>query len=127
MSAARISGRLRTARLLAAAGCTSAALGALALLSPACRGSDWVAGRDLIAPPRRVAQALGEPLLPPADEIDPASVPRLDPPRHVRPCCSFGMDLRVEYQGAIVPGYVKANVTGPDELGHHEYDNGFVS
>lgn len=97
------------------------------LLFAGCRGPSWTAGPDVLAPPRRVAEALGDPLAPPLEEIDPAAIPRLDPPRHVRPCCSFGMDLRVVYQGVPVPGYRKGNITSVDELGHHEYDHGFVA
>jgi hypothetical protein len=98
-----------------------------ALLAAGCRGASWTAGPDVIAPQHRVAEALGDPLAPPLDTFDPDSIPHLDPPRHVRPCCSFGMDQRVVYQGVEIPGYRKGNVTSTDDLGHHEYDHGFVA
>ena len=102
-------------------------VGLAALLATGCRGASWTVGPDVIAPARRVAEALGDPTAPPLETLDPGSIPRLDPPRNVRPCCSFGMDQRVVYQGVEIPGYRKGNVTSPDDLGHHEYDHGFVA
>lgn len=129
MSKAPIPGARRVRRSPAAAfGPVATALGALALLLAAgCRGPTWAAGADLIVPPRRVAKALGDPVVPPLDTFDPSSVPDMDPPTHTRPCCSFGMDLRVQYEGVLVPGYVKANLVSATQLGRHEYDHGMVS
>ena len=94
-------------------------------LLAAC-GAGWQADPDLLAPPRRVAAALGDPLRPGEDQIDPTGIPVLEPPTHVRPCCQLGMDQRVKLGGAEVPGYRRPNVTGVDELGNHSYDSGLV-
>lgn len=92
-----------------------------------CRGPTWQAGPDVLAPPRRVAAALGDPLAPDGNTVDPADVPQIPPPKGVRPCCSFGMDQRVKYQGVLVPGFTRPNIVSVDELGAHAYDNGPVS
>lgn len=92
-----------------------------------CRGPTWQVGPDLLAPPRRVAAALGDPMAPDAAAVDPGDVPVIAPPRNTRPCCSFGMDQKIRIQGVLVPGFARPNVVAVDELGAHAYDNGFVS
>jgi hypothetical protein len=99
---------------------------AAAPLVTACGGAGWQADPDLLAPPRKVAAALGDPLRPGEDVIDPTGIPVLDPPTHVRPCCQLGMDQRVKLGGAEVPGYSRGNILGVDELGAHSYDSGLV-
>lgn len=91
-----------------------------------CGAAGWQADPDLLAPPRKVAAALGDPLRPSEDAIDPTGIPVLDPPTHVRPCCQLGMDQRVKLGGAEVPGYSRGNVISVDETGHHAYDGGMV-
>lgn len=73
-----------------------------------------------------VATALGDDG--PVEETgDPSQVPKLPAPHRVRPCCAFGMDLRTKLGGVEVPGYTVGNILGVEELGRHEYDNGFLT
>lgn len=97
------------------------------LLAAGCRGPGWEAGPDLLAPPRQVALALGDPLAWRAGTVDPVDMPDIKQPKHVRPCCAFGMDLKTKFQGVLVAGYTVANVISAEDLGHHEYDNGFIT
>lgn len=95
--------------------------------SAGCRGPTWQVGPDILAPPRRVASALGDPIAPDASAVDPADVPQIAPPKGVRPCCSFGMDQRISLNGVVVPGFSRPNVVAVEELGAHAYDNGPAS
>ncbi|MBK8256819.1 MAG: DUF4056 domain-containing protein [Polyangiaceae bacterium] len=97
-----------------------------ALVTTGCRGAGWNVAPEFIAPPHRVALALGDSSTD-AGAFDSTKLPAFDPPTHVRPCCAFGMDLETTFQGAKVPGYRMENVTSLDSLGHHEYDNGAIA
>jgi hypothetical protein len=101
---------------------------ALPLLAGAAAGcaSSWQAEPGLLAPPRLVAAALGDALRAEEDAIDPTGIPVLEPPTHVRPCCQLGMDQRVKLGDVEVPGFVRPNVLGIEELGNHSYDSGLV-
>ncbi len=80
-------------------------------------------GASILAPPREVARALGEPGADP-DVFDVRSVPRVPAPESTRPCCAFGMDLGVAVAGKVVPGFTVPNVKSASDLGPHEYDKG---
>lgn len=61
--------------------------------------------------------------------IDPDSVsenlvaPDVPVPQRLRPCCAFGVDLRVAVGRTPVPGFSLGNVVGADDLGPHNYDS----
>ena len=93
------------------------------VLGAACGGPSWQPGRGLMAKSRLVAAALGDPVEL-ARPFDPASVPVFPPPRTIRPCCVFGMDLKAQVGVMRIPGYQIGNITAVSELGPHEYDNG---
>lgn len=103
-----------------------AALAAAPLLT-ACGTAGWQVDTDLLAPPRKVAAALGDPLQPGEEAVDPGGIPSFDPPSHVRPCCQLGMDQRVKVAGVQVPGYRRGNVISVEDLGHHSYDSGLIA
>lgn len=90
-----------------------------------CRGAAWHPGPSILAPPHRVAEALGETL--PLAELDLAALPVPDPPSHTRPCCAFGMDLGVDLAGVRLPAYQVGNLLSWEQIGPHEYDNGAVT
>jgi hypothetical protein len=71
-----------------------------------------------------VAQALNDPAELPGERVQPDSIPDLKPPTRIRPCCLFGMDLKVKVGAAPIPGYQIENIRGPKELGPHGYDKG---
>lgn len=54
------------------------------------------------------------------------SVPGIDPPIHLRPCCAFGMDLKTSLYSIPIPFVRVKNIVDPDELGLHTYDAGLV-
>jgi hypothetical protein len=84
-----------------------------------CTSAPWHAGRDLFAPRYRVAEALGEPG---SEPIDDPQAPVITPPRSLRPCCAFGMDLHL--RGVPQPLYRIGNVTSAEDLGRHKYGAG---
>lgn len=95
-------------------------------LATGCASSGWQLDPDVLVSPRDVAAALGDPLRPDEDVIDPTGIPLLDPPTHVRPCCQLGMDQRVKLGDVEVPGYERGNVLSVEDLGKHSYDSGLV-
>ena len=110
----------------AAARCS--ALGGIAatLALGGCVANGWRNEAKTLVTEAQVAAALGE-TSDTQEPFDPGAVPQMQPPQHVRPCCSFGMDLKVKVAGVTVPGFSKGNILGPDDLGSHEYDNGAVT
>jgi hypothetical protein len=58
--------------------------------------------------------------------MHPSEVADIPQPTHFRPCCAFGADLHVRIGFVHIPGLKLPNVLGPDQLGHHYYDNGLV-
>ena len=96
------------------------------LALPGCVAKSWENEPKTLVTDAQVAAALGD-RGDALEPFDPASVPQMDPPAHVRPCCSFGMDLKVKVGAVTVPGYTKGNIVGVDGLGRHEYDNGTVT
>jgi hypothetical protein len=94
----------------------------------------WMAGchdRGWDAPNARAPQAAVTRALGDTDfrqsEAEASSAPDLASPKGLRPCCAFGTDLGVEMAGVAVPLFALANVVGPEDLGPHRYDNGYLS
>ncbi|MGC4119159.1 MAG: DUF4056 domain-containing protein [Myxococcales bacterium] len=108
--------------------CRSAALGLLfsTLGLSACAGINWSAGHAMLAPEQDVAAALGESAAL-VEPFDPSAVPEVQQPNKTRPCCGFGMDLRIAIGGARVLLYSVPNIQAVEDLGRHEYDNGALS
>lgn len=93
--------------------------GVLTSLS-ACGSPGWEAGRAVLADPRSVAAALGDPA--PDARLAVRDLPDIGLPHHARLCCALGMDLEVDFAGLQVPFFVVGGVVGADELGAHGYD-----
>ena len=55
-----------------------------------------------------------------------AKVPDIPVRKSLRPCRAFGSDIRVEVGGIPIPGITIANIIGPQDVGHHEYDAGMI-
>jgi hypothetical protein len=99
-----------------------------ALLLAACRGPTWQVGSQLLVTNRQVQEALNDPLSgAPEPPFNPNAAPLFDAPGKTRPCCPFGMDLKVKVGAVTVPGYAKDNILDLHEIGKHEYDNGAVT
>lgn len=81
-------------------------------------GGGWSSSSALLADPRRVAEALGDP---PPDTDTADLLPELADPGHPRTCCAFGMDLHVDVASIEVPFFTVGNVMGVDDLGAHAY------
>jgi hypothetical protein len=104
------------------------ALAALALASAplaGCLATTWGGGKAYVSE-QALSAALGDDA-PSVDKPDRAALPVLQAPHHVRPCCAFGMDLPTKIAGVPIPGYTVGNILDVEELGRHEYDNGFVT
>lgn len=86
------------------------------LLVTGC-GGGWTSDSALIADPRRVAEALGDP----PGETRAAELPVLGEPGHPRPCCAFGMDMHVDFASIEVPFFEVGNVMSAEDLGRHAY------
>jgi hypothetical protein len=95
-------------------------LGSLALLGTAC-APKWHSATLVDA--RAVARALHDPVVL-ATPFDPAAVPEFDPPKKVRPCCAFGVDLKASVGPVPVPLYENENMVSPEKIGPHGYDKG---
>lgn len=89
------------------------------LLSVGC-ASQWTAGPTVLADPRAVALALGDP--PPSARTNASDLPHVAAPHHDRSCCAFGMDMHVDFAGMAVPFFEVGNIIAPDALGRHAYD-----
>lgn len=77
----------------------------------------------LMVDSREVARALRDPANIEAN-FDPSTVPVIDPPEKLRPCCAFGQDLRAQVGSLPVPIYSNENIRAAHELGPHGYDKG---
>lgn len=51
-------------------------------------------------------------------------LPPLPPPDRLRPCCTFGHDLRVRALGVPIPLFRLGNIVDPAQLGRHRYNGG---
>ena len=72
------------------------------------------------------AALVSDPNYPYIWDIHREMTPVFDPPVHLRPCCAFGMDLKVRLTGLPIPIYRVANVVSSQDLGPHVYDAGFA-
>lgn len=99
-----------------------AALGA----SGCVKAPVWQTPAALRAPDSAVAAALGD-VGRSARPIDPALIPGLPMPSHLRPCCAFGTDLKVTLGTVPIPGFTLDNMRGPDDLGPHTYNRGVLT
>lgn len=93
----------------------------------ACSSPRWDVTSTIRAPDVDVATALGDTSSEDASGLAAADIPEIALPHGVRPCCVFGTDLEVEIGFVPVPGVELGNLLGPDDLGAHRYDNGFLS
>jgi hypothetical protein len=93
----------------------------------ACRSPQWEVTSKLRAPDADVAGALGDTSSENAQGFVADDIPEIAYPRALRPCCAFGADLHVAVGLVPVPGVEIGNLLGPDELGPHRYDNGYLS
>ncbi len=59
--------------------------------------------------------------------LRPTGAPNIPMPRHLRPCCDFGYDLRLRYTFLPIPIYRITNLKTIDEIGLHRYDSGVVT
>jgi hypothetical protein len=59
--------------------------------------------------------------------LRPTGAPNIPMPRHLRPCCDFGYDLRLRYTLLPIPVYRISNLKTIDEIGPHRYDSGVVT
>jgi len=78
---------------------------------------------SLLANTQQVARALGDP----ADigqPFDPKNLPKIDPPKALRPCCAFGADLKAKVGPVPVPFFRLENIRGLKEIGPHGYNKG---
>ena len=59
--------------------------------------------------------------------LRPTGVPNIPAPKHLRPCCDFGYNLRLRYGFLPIPGYRITNIKTIDEVGPHDYDSAVVT
>ncbi|MGH8657655.1 MAG: DUF4056 domain-containing protein, partial [Gammaproteobacteria bacterium] len=97
------------------------------LVFPGCERERWEVEGEVRAPDADVAAALGDTSHQDNSQLGPKDIPTIHYPRSLRPCCAFGHDLKVKVDGMPVPGVEIGNVLGPDQVGKHRYDNGFLS
>ncbi len=98
----------------------------LSLAGAGCHRDQWEASAKARAPEYAVTKALGD-MRRGTGDVSPESVPVINPPAKLRPCCAFGVDLRVALGRTLIPGVEIGNVTGKDKLGPHRFNNGFIS
>jgi len=99
----------------------------LAAFAAGCERDRWEAGEAMRAPDADVAAALGDTSHQDDSDLSPQDIPVIQYPRSLRPCCAFGHDLKVSVDAVAVPGIEIGNILGPDDVGPHRYDNGFLS
>jgi hypothetical protein len=75
----------------------------LLLAAAGCYEEGWESSEGLRASDDAVARALGDGGHGEAD-VSAKSVPVIEPPGALRPCCAFGVDLQVEVGRVSVPG-----------------------
>jgi hypothetical protein len=51
-------------------------------------------------------------------------IPAPPEPVHLRPCCAFGLDLKVKVAGIPVPAFSLETAKGPSDVGPHQYGAG---
>lgn len=76
--------------------------------------------------PEAVEAAMDQdPYFPYRGDINPINLPQFEPPTRLRPCCVFGMDVKVDLANIPVPLYRVINIVDKKKLGPHTYDSGF--
>jgi hypothetical protein len=86
----------------------------------------WRASIEMRAPDAEVAAALGDAYRGPTYVFDPTAIPEPPEPSNLRPCCAFGDDFKIVYGVVPIPGYVLHNMRGPEDVGPHKYNAGFI-
>jgi hypothetical protein len=92
-----------------------------------CRDKIWQVNERTRALDSDVAAALGDTSTDNSGDLVAEDVPEIQYPRSLRPCCAFGGDLKVAVGRVPVPGVEIGNLVGPDAIGAHRYDNGYLS
>jgi hypothetical protein len=95
--------------------------------SAGCEKARWHVAERVRARDVDVAVALGDTSHQSSTGLAAGDVPAIEYPRALRPCCAFGADNRVEVGRVPVPGVEIGNLLGPNDIGPHRYDNGFIS
>ncbi len=90
-----------------------------------CVATTWDDGLPHVSD-KAVAAALGDDASA-GESADRSALPILPAPHHVRPCCAFGMDMTTKLGDLEIPGYSVSNILEVEDLGRHEYDNGFLT
>ena len=93
----------------------------------ACAHDRWHVGRRVRARDADIAAALGDTTSQASLGLEPADIPNIAFPQALRPCCAFGVDLKVEIHRVPIPGVELTNIVDPDDLGRHRYNNGYIS
>jgi len=92
-----------------------------------CYHARWHVGHRVRAPQADVAAALGDTTSQASLGLAAADIPNIAFPQALRPCCAFGVDLKVELHRVPIPGVELTNIADPAALGRHRYDNGYIS
>jgi len=100
---------------------------ALAVGLVACQKERWEAGENVRARDVDVAAALGDTSQADNAGLAATDIPAIAYPEALRPCCAFGMDLKVAVGQVPVPGVEIGNLADPEGIGPHRYDNGYLS
>jgi hypothetical protein len=69
----------------------------------------------------------GHPLDVVARELRPTDIAGIPIRKRLRPCCAFGIGLKVRVGAVPVPGFRIGNLMDADELGPHTYDSGALT
>jgi hypothetical protein len=91
-----------------------------------CNKEQWHVQERVRARDTDVAAALGD-TVQGNTGLAVSDIPEINYPRSLRPCCAFGADYKVAVGKMPVPGVEIGNLLGVEDVGHHRYDNGFVS
>jgi len=93
----------------------------------ACQQERWELGKNVRARDVEVAAALGDTNQASSADLAATDIPAIPYPQALRPCCAFGMDLKVALGQVPVPGVEIGNLVGPNDVGAHRYNNGYLS
>jgi hypothetical protein len=92
-----------------------------------CTKERWHVQERMRARDADVAAALGDTVHQSSTGLAASDIPAINYPRSLRPCCAFGADYKVQVGRIPVPGVEIGNLLGPEDVGRHRYDNGFIS
>jgi len=111
---------------------TIASLGALSMMVLlagvlGCSKEGWHVRGRARAGDADVAAALGDTSHQSSTGLAASDIPAIDYPRSLRPCCAFGADYKVQVGKVPVPGVEIGNLVGLADIGHHRFDNGYLS